>query len=117
MNVKKDIRFRVYEAFTCICLLGLAIVLKAASIQVKEGEELRQIARDIHMRTDTLYAERGNIVTEDGQLLCSSIPQFDIHLDPSVVKKDTFDKYLDPLAKGIFDILRTKSPGYYKAEL
>jgi cell division protein FtsI (penicillin-binding protein 3) len=117
MNVKKDIRFRVYVAFTCICLLGLAIVLKAASIQVKEGEELRQIARDIHMRTDTLYAERGNIVTEDGQLLCSSIPQFDIHLDPSVVKRDTFNKYLDTLARGIYTVLRTKSPGFYKAEL
>jgi cell division protein FtsI (penicillin-binding protein 3) len=117
VNVKKDIRFRVYIAFTCICLLGLAIILKAASIQVNEGNELRQLARDMHLRTDTLYAERGNIMTEDGQLLCSSIPQFDIHLDPSVVKPDTFYKYLDTLSSGIYQVLRTKTPGIYKAEL
>src|SRR5687768_10494789 len=117
MNVKKDIRFRVYIAFTCICLMGVAIILKAASIQVKEGTELRQLARDLHMRTDTIYAQRGNIYTEDGQLLCSSIPQFDVHLDLSVVKPDTFRKYIDTLSRGIYSVLRTNSPGYYKTEL
>lgn len=117
MNVKKDIRFRVYIAFTCICLLGLAIILKAASIQIKEGKELRQLATDMHMKTDTMYAERGNIYTESGELLCSSIPQFDIHLDPTVVKRDTFNKYIDTVSRGIYAILRTKSPAIYKAEL
>lgn len=117
MNVKKDIRFRVYVAFTCICLFGLAIILKAASIQIKEGEELRQQAFEMHMRTDTMYAERGNIYTETGELLCSSIPQFDIHLDPTVVRKDTFYKYIDTLSRGIYGILGTKSAGYYRQAL
>ncbi len=117
MNVKKDIRFRVYIAFTCICMLGLAIIVKAALIQGKEGKELRQLAQDMHMKTDTMYAERGNIYTESGELLCSSIPQFDIHLDPTVVKHDTFSKYIDTLTRGIYAVLQTKSPGIYKAEL
>jgi len=117
MNVKKDIRFRVYIAFTCICVFGLAIILKAAMLQVKEGKELRQEAYDMHMKTDTMFAERGNIYTEDGHLLCSSIPQFDIHLDPTVVKKDTFHKYLDTLSRSIYSILKIKSPGQIKAEL
>ena len=117
MNVKKDIRFRVYIAFTCICLLGLAILIKAATIQAKEGEELRDLAYNMHMRTDTMYAERGNIYTEDGHLLCSSIPQFDIHLDMTVIKPDTFRKYIDTLSQAISTILPVKSAGTYKAEL
>ena len=117
MNVKKDIRFRVYIAFTCICLLGLAILLKAASIQMKEGDDLRRQAYDMHMRTDTMYAERGNIYTEDGHLLCSSIPQFDIHLDMSVVKADTFNRYIDTLSIAIASILRTKSAATFRKEL
>lgn len=117
MNVKKDIRFRVYIAFTCICLLGLAILLKAASIQVNEGEDLRRLAYNMHMRTDTMYAERGNIYTEDGHLLCSSIPQFDIHLDMTVIKPDTFHKYIDTLSRGIASILKAKSANAYKKEL
>lgn len=117
MNVKKDIRFRVYIAFTFICMMGAAIFFRALYLQVKDGKELRQEAFDMHMRTDTMYAERGNIYTEDGQLLCSSIPQFDIHLDPTVVKKDSFFKYIDTLSRGIYSILQIKSPAILKAEL
>lgn len=116
MNIKKDIRFRVYVAFTCICLLGLAIILKAASIQMKEGAELRRQAFNMHMRTDTMFAERGNIYTEDGHLLCSSIPQFDIHLDFTVIKRDTFYKYIDTIAQAVGTILPGKSAVAYKAE-
>lgn len=107
----------MYIAFTCICLLGLAILLKAAAIQVKEGKELRELAYSMHMRTDTMYAERGNIYTEDGHLLCSSIPQFDIHLDMTVIKPDTFKKYIDTLSIGIAGILQAKSANAYKKEL
>ena len=118
MNVKKDIRFRVYVAFTCICLLGIAIICKAAMIQVKEGKELRDIAKHLSMRSDTVRAERGNIYTENGELLCSSIPQYDIHLDMSVIKKDTFDKYIDTLSRGIAGILGgTKTADFYKQGL
>ena len=59
MNVKRDIRFRVYIAFTAICLLGLAIVVKAALIQFKEGPKLRAQAREMHTRTDTLRVGTG----------------------------------------------------------
>ena len=72
MNIKKDIRFRVYIAFTCICLFGCAIIIKAALIQIKEGPKLRAMAKEMHTRFDTLLAERGNIYTEDGVLLSSS---------------------------------------------
>lgn len=114
MSAKKDIRFRVYVAFTCICLLGVAIILKAAAIQVKEGPELRKISRDMHTRTTLLPAERGNIYTEDGTLLCSSIPQFDVHIDFSVISKEVFDKNIDSLALGVSQILGGASPAKYK---
>jgi len=97
-QVRKDIRFRVYVAFTCICVFGLAILFKAAMIQAKEGEELRSLSNQMHMRADTVYAERGNIYSEDGLLLCSSIPQFDAYVDFTVIQRDTFRKYKDTLA-------------------
>ncbi|MBS1644764.1 MAG: transpeptidase family protein [Bacteroidetes bacterium] len=117
MNVKKDIRFRVYIAFTCMCIMGVAIICRAAYLQIKEGKELRQMSYNMHMKADTMYAERGNIYTENGELLCSSIPQFDIHLDPTVVKKDSFFKYVDTLSRGIYSILQIKSPAIIKSEL
>ena len=114
MNVKKDIRFRVYIAFTAICLLGLLIIVKAARIQIKEGAELRAKAYDLHMRPDTVASERGNIVTEDGHLLCSSIPQFDLRLDFSVMQADTFSKDVPAIAAGLSRILGDATPKEYQ---
>lgn len=117
MAVKRDIRFRVYIAFTCICLLGFAIIFKAAMIQIKEGPKLRAQAQEMSLRTDTIFAERGNIYTEDGTMLCSTIPQFDVHIDFSVIKKDTFYRHIDSLSKKLSDLFRDASTAQYKAKL
>ena len=45
LSVKQDIRFRVYMAFTGICLFGLAIIVKAAMIQINEGPKLKALAK------------------------------------------------------------------------
>lgn len=99
MDVRSDIRFRVYVVFTCICLLGLAVIIKAALIQVQEGPRLRAMSRDMHTRFDLLPAERGNILNEDNTLLSSSIPEFDVHVDFSVIHADTFAAKIDTLSR------------------
>ncbi|HRO43329.1 MAG TPA: penicillin-binding protein [Flavipsychrobacter sp.] len=117
MNVRKEIRFRVYVAFTCVCMFGAAIILKAAWIQVKEGPELRELAKEMRTHNKVLPAERGNIYTEDGMLLCSSIPQFDLHVDFSVIKKDTFNRYVDTLASCLSTLFKDASKDQYKKQL
>ncbi len=116
LDIKKDIRFRVYIAFTCICLFGFAILLKAAMIQVKEGPKLKAMAKEMHTRFDTLLAERGNIYTEDGVLLSSSIPEFDVHLDFSVIDSGLFAKNIDSLCTCVSRLFMDKSPEQYKEE-
>lgn len=117
MDIKKDIRFRVYLAFTCLCLLGGAVLVKAAIIQVDEGPELRALGKNINTRVTTLSAERGNIYTEDGKLLCSTIPRFDIHIDFSVIDDKRFEDSLEALARGIAEVFGDRSPQYYMRKL
>ena len=116
MNIKKDIRFRVYIIFTCICLFGCAILIKAALIQVKEGPKLLAMAREMHTRFDTLLAERGNIYTEDGVLLSSSIPEFDVHIDFSVIDSALFDKKIDSLSLCVSKLFGDRSAEAYKED-
>jgi cell division protein FtsI (penicillin-binding protein 3) len=93
------------------------ILGKAAWVQVVNGPHLRSMARNMNLRNDTLFSERGNIYSEDGVLLCSTIPQFDLHIDFSVIKKDTFSKYVDTLAEAFSAILKDKSKAAYYNEL
>lgn len=107
----------MYIAFTGVCLLGVAIILKAAWVQVKEGPELRALAREMRTHNTVLPAERGNIYTEDGSLLCSTIPQFDIRVDFSVIKPDTFYRYADTLAECLAGLFKDGSQEQYLQKL
>jgi len=116
LEIKKDIRFRVYIAFTCICLFGVAIMIKATLIQVREGPRLREMAKELHTRFDTLLAERGNIYTEDGTLLSSSIPEFEVHIDFSVIDSSLFAKNIDSLSLCVSRLFGDQSAEQYKEE-
>ena len=109
MSISRDIRFRVYMAFTGICLFGIAIVVKAAMIQVKEGKKLKGIGQEMHTRFDTLKADRGNIYNEEGLLLSSSVPEFDVHIDFSVIDSALFEKRIDTLALCMSRLFPSKS--------
>lgn len=116
LSIKQDIRFRVYLAFTGICVFGLAIVIKAAMIQFKEGPKLKALAKEMHTRFDTLKADRGNIYNEDGVLLSSSIPEFDVHIDFSVIDSALFAKKIDTLCICLADLFKDKSAEIYKEQ-
>ncbi len=117
MDIKKDIRFRVYITFTCICLFGVAIIVKAALIQMNEGPSLRLMAKEMRTRTTPLIAERGNIYTEDSSLLCSSVPQFDVHIDFSVIPAKLFNKEVDTLSLCLSRLFKDETAEQYKQEL
>jgi cell division protein FtsI (penicillin-binding protein 3) len=87
---------------------------KGLVIQFKEGNELRAQADSMHTKIEVIQPERGNIFSEDGSLLSSSIPEFDLHVDFTAIKKDTFNKYIESLSVNIAAILKDKSAVDYK---
>jgi cell division protein FtsI (penicillin-binding protein 3) len=97
-----------------MCLFGMMIMYKGLVIQFKEGNELRAQADSMHTKIEVIQPERGNIFSEDGSLLSSSIPEFDLHVDFTAIKKDTFNKYIESLSVNIAAILKDKSAVDYK---
>jgi cell division protein FtsI (penicillin-binding protein 3) len=97
-----------------MCLFGIMILYKGVVIQFKEGNELRAQADSMHTKIEVIQPERGNIFSEDGSLLSSSIPEFDLHVDFTAIKKDTFNKYIESLSTNIAAILKDKNAVDYK---
>jgi cell division protein FtsI (penicillin-binding protein 3) len=73
--------WRVYLCFIGMTLLGFMVLGRVAQIQVFQGKEWRAMGDSLHQSVETLDAERGTIYSEDGEMLSSSIPYFDIHID------------------------------------
>jgi cell division protein FtsI (penicillin-binding protein 3) len=81
VEIKKDILWRVYLSFIGIVLLSLVVLGRAVYIQRFEGAHWRALSDSLHQKYVELDAERGTIYSEDGQMLSTSIPYFDIYID------------------------------------
>lgn len=89
-------------------VVGIAIIVKAARVQLKEGDELKKLAEQQYYKFEVDEAARGNIITENGDLLATSVPIFDVYYDPlaEAIKADSvFNKALDPFCQELAKIL------------
>ncbi len=99
-NVKNEVLVRVYIVLAVILLAAFAIFARTLRISVLEGEKWRERGVELYVKEVPMEAERGNILTEDGSMLATSIPFFDIAFDPNSSAIDTAEwtAQLDSLA-------------------
>jgi len=103
-------------------VLGVCIFAKAFYIQNAEGAYWRSLSDSLHLEYREMDAERGTIYSEDGRILSSSIPFFDIYLDfgaDGIQEKngERLKQHLDSIAYNLALILGEKTEVEYKREL
>ncbi len=98
MNIKNSILLRVRLAFLVMLVFGAAITYKIGVIQFVEGEKWRSLAAEIGLEYRAIPATRGNILSDNGSLLATSIPFYKLALDPSRASKKLMGEGLDSLA-------------------
>ncbi len=122
MEIRRDILWRVYLCFICMVLLCMLILGKAFYIQRFQGEHWRSMNDSMHQRIVELDADRGTIYSEDGQMLSTSLPEFDIYLDfraDGLREKNgkVFKENVDSFAMAMARYFGDKSTAQYKKEL
>lgn len=118
-EVKKDIAWRVYLTYFAVCLFGLAIIVKAATIQLIEGEELREKVQNFTLKEKNIEAVRGNIYATDGSLLATSVPIYEVRFDPNsdAITDEIFYEEIDSLAWHLSDLFQDKPMVAYRRSL
>ncbi len=81
MEVKRDILWRVYLCFIGIVVFSVVILGRAVYIQQVQGSYWKEQAKEQQQRFVEIDAERGTIYSEDGAMLSTSIPFFNIYID------------------------------------
>lgn len=84
-------------------------------IQFKEGEHWKAKAEALTTDLKTIEAVRGNIFDENGNLLATSLPYYEVAIDinaPSISKK-LFENKIDSLSDMIANLFKDKSADYY----
>lgn len=83
-KVSNGILMRVYALFGFFLMFGLLIVFRVMGIQLNQGYWAQKEVKE-RITFERVIADRGNILSEDGKLLATSLPFYRMVLDASFI--------------------------------
>ncbi|MFA6278239.1 MAG: penicillin-binding protein [Pedobacter sp.] len=116
MNIRANILLRVYLAFGLIVLFAFAVLLRLGDVQFIQGHKWRAMADSLSTKEFDIEAARGNIYSNDGSLLATSIPEYELRMDMlagGIQDKEVFDSKVDSLAMKLSQFFGDKSAKDY----
>jgi len=110
---KKNILNRLYLLAGLMFLFAMGITYKLIDIQFINGKEYRLEAEERTVQEFEIKANRGNVYTEDGSLLATSVAKYDIRMDAVTVAKQSFEDSIRFLSQDLSGMLG-KSASHYE---
>ena len=127
---KKNIVNRYFFIVVIMLLLGVFVIVKAAVIMYAERDYWQAVADRFVRENVTIRPNRGNILSSDGKLMASSLPEYRIYMDFMSGERDeerrkkdqqrrdrNLTDSIDSICKGLHRIFPDKSVAYFKQRL
>ncbi|MDF4204892.1 penicillin-binding protein [Maribacter sp. SA7] len=97
----KSILKRLYIVAGFMVLFAGAVLFKLVSIQVVDGKKYQALADTRTERMFTIEPNRGNLYSDDGSLLATSVSKYTIRFDAVTVSNEDFKENVKPLADAL----------------
>ena len=110
---KSDLAWKVDLFYYLMIVAALVCVTNIVYIQLFEREELMKYAEQREDKYFVEKAARGNILSNNGSLLATSVPRYNIIFDPVAVNDDVFDKEVSALADSLSRLFHYKTKSEY----
>lgn len=132
MDFKKNISIRYFSIVALMIIAALSIIAKAAFLMFAERSFWEGVAQRYVKENVEVKPNRGNILSADGQLMASSLPEYKIYQDfmtseskryPERREKDQNRRdtllfnNIDSICRGLHRIFPDKSIAEFKAHL
>jgi cell division protein FtsI (penicillin-binding protein 3) len=120
MNIRANILLRVYLSFGLIVLLAVAVLVRLCDVQFVEGHKWRAMADSLSTKYINVEAARGNIYSNDGSLLATSVPEYELRMDllaGGISDNKLFYSKVDSLALKLSQFFGDKTPKDYSRML
>lgn len=108
MEEQKDILKRVYLVYILCCVFAVAVLCRVFFIQTVQKEHWQAVAKEFMEKEQDIDALRGNIFAYDGSLLVTSLPYYEVGIDPlanTLINDQEFEDSAKGLASGLARVL------------
>jgi cell division protein FtsI (penicillin-binding protein 3) len=122
MSIKNNIALKAYFLYFFVLVLMLIVMFRVVAIQygdVLPSNQLNDSSSTsvLAEKLDSIPSLRGRILSEDGSVLVTSIPLYDLHMDLKVIKEDVFLEGVDSLAWNLSQVFPEKSKSQWEVAL
>ncbi len=119
MTDNRQFRARANVVYLSIVVFAVAIAVKLFTIQIVEGEKWRAKAETIATAWRIVQPDRGHIYSEDGRLLATSVPEYDVRMDmvPNGLTNELFLAEVDSLSICLANLFGDRTAAEYKHDL
>ena len=93
---KKKITNRLYVISLFLIVIIFSIVFKIIDLQFFQGDYYISISEKREFKNIEIPANRGNIYSDSGKLLASSVPKYDIRFDALAPSDTNFSTTANP---------------------
>lgn len=117
---KKNILTRYFFIVLIFGLTGIAILVKAGLIMFAERGYWQEVADRFVRENVPVKPNRGNIISADGKLLASSLPEYTLYIDfmAGGKEKDSLLRaHMKEICNGLHRIFPDKSAAYFRNHL
>tara|TARA_R110001592_G_scaffold54693_2_gene167444 strand:+ start:92 stop:2098 length:2007 start_codon:yes stop_codon:yes gene_type:complete len=97
----KSILKRLYIVAAFLVLFAGAVLFKLVSIQIVDGEKYKALAETRTSHIFTIEPNRGNLYSDDGSLLATSVSKYTIRFDAVTVNDIDFKQNIKPLSDAL----------------
>ncbi|MFK5972961.1 MAG: penicillin-binding protein [Flavobacteriaceae bacterium] len=108
----KNILTRLYIVAGFLFLFAAAVLFKLVSIQTVHGDKYRELAIKRTERMFTISPNRGNLYSDDGSLLATSVSRYTIRFDAVTVSDKNFKENVKPLSDALAKLLGKPTSHY-----
>jgi cell division protein FtsI (penicillin-binding protein 3) len=118
-KANKEVFTRSYIMYLSVVLLAIAIVGRVLVIQLVEGDKWREMAENYTTVYRDIAAVRGNIYSDDGSMMATSVPIYEVRMDmmTDALTDEIFNENIDSLCIKLTGLFKGKSADDWKREL
>lgn len=98
-------------------VFAIAAITRVVLLQHADGRKWVKLAEEIDLQFRKVPATRGNIYSDNGSLLVTSLPSYRVALDPTIASHDVYRQGLDSLALKLSRHFGDRSKEYYKRKI
>lgn len=119
MSDRTQLKARANIVYLLMVLFALAIAVKLFTIQLVEGDKWRAKAEHVSTAYRTVQPDRGHIYSEDGRLLATSVPEYDVRMDmaSNALTDELFRANIDSLSWHLANLFGDRTAAEYKRDL